>query len=170
MVMFYNTGLKLRELPKAEWEKGLFMSLMITTEDAIRQKSEALSRALRAMAQGQMLSVVNPEQTVEAFWKEFPDQAPRPSDRDKAMRDSLNRLNTQNALNGTPPTMPKANLVAHQWGHLSVDAWARIQDNLFRVGSLSRKVDPATFIDASFTEQANRFDRAKVIALSEARQ
>lgn len=165
MVMFRNIGLKLRDLPKAEWEKDLFMSTMVTTEDVIRRKPDAVARTLRAMAQGQMLSVVNPELTVETFWKQFPDQAPKPDNRDRAFQDGLARINAQNLLNGTPPGLPREQIISHQWGHVSAEAWERVQDNLFRVGTLSKKLDAASFIDTRFTAQANAFDRGKVIAL-----
>ena len=75
---------------------------------------------------------------------------------------------SQNALNGTPPDMPRDKLAAHQWGQVSVAAWERIQDNLFRVGTIKKKADAAEFVDTRFGAAANTFDRAKVIALGTA--
>lgn len=164
VLMLRSSGLKLTELPKAEWEKGLYISVAVVSEDAIAKKPDAIARALRAMAQGQMLAVANPEKSVEAFWKQYPDQAPRANDRDKAFRDSLARLQWQNQLNGTAELHGDA-LMARRWGEQSAEIWSRLQDNLFRVGSLPRKLDPQLFFDTRFEEQANAFDRAKVMAL-----
>jgi NitT/TauT family transport system substrate-binding protein len=167
ILMLRNAGLNLRELPKADWEQGLYISVVAASEDAIAKKPDAIARALRAMAQGQMVSAGNPGKTVEAFWKQYPDQAPRPNDREKAFRENLARVNWQNKLNGTEGLTGDA-LRNYRWGAQSAEVWGRLQDNLFRVGSLPRKIDPQAFFDARFEDQANAFDRAKVMAISDA--
>lgn len=167
--MMRYAGLKLRDLPKADWEKGLYQYVATTTQDVLNRKPEALRRALRAMAQGQMASVTSPEQTIEAFWRQYPDQAPKPDARDKAFEQNLVRVNDQNKLLGLPPNWTREQLMTHQWGIMTLEAWTRTQDNLFRVGSLKAKVDPNRFFDNQFITYANGFDRAKIFALGAAK-
>lgn len=157
--LFTLSGLKLRELPKASWEHGMYQYVATTREDVIAGKSEALRSALRGMAQGQMMSVVSPTLTVEAFWKQFPDQAPKPGEREKALSQNLYRVERQNRLVGLPENADKATIMKFAWGEQSLDAWSRIQDKLVRVGTLKNRTEPARFFDNRFIAYANDFDR-----------
>jgi NitT/TauT family transport system substrate-binding protein len=78
IAQFRYAGVKLRDLPKAEWEKGLYQYIGTATQQVIDSKADALTRSLRAMARAQLLTLVSPELTIEAFWKLYPDQAPKP--------------------------------------------------------------------------------------------
>jgi NitT/TauT family transport system substrate-binding protein len=167
LLMMRYAGLKLRDLPKADWEDGLYQYVAATTDSVIAKKPETLGRALRAMAQGQMFFALSPEKTVEAFWRQYPDQAPRPDTRDKAMDQNLARVREQVKLIGLPANFTKQQVLAHQWGEQTLKAWSRMQENLLRVGSLAKKVDPATLFDNRFIAPANEFDRTKVVALAE---
>ena len=102
----------------------------------------------------------------EAFWKQYPDQAPKPGDRDKAMDQNLYRVRAQQHLVGLPPNWTKEQVLAQQWGLQTLEAWTRMQDNLLRVGSLNKKVDPNRLFDNQFIAYANGFDRAKIMALA----
>ena len=166
LLMMRYSGLGLRELPRADWEQGLYQYVAATTTTMIQEKPDVLRRALRAMVRGQMFFVIAPEMTVEAFWKQYPDQAPRSGDREKAMDQNLVRVRDQANLIGLPPDWTRDQLMAHQWGQQSLSAWSRMQDNLLRVGSLTHKVDPATLFDDQFNAYANDFDRAKLFALA----
>jgi hypothetical protein len=42
-----------------------------------------------------------------------------------------------------------------------------MQDVLLRVGSLTRKTDPASLFDDQFNAYANGFDRAQIVAMAE---
>jgi NitT/TauT family transport system substrate-binding protein len=166
IAQFRYAGIKLRDLPKADWEKGLYQYIGTTTQDVIEKKSDALQRALRAMARAQMLTVVSPELTIEAFWKQYPDQAPRPEQRAAAFQQNLARVNQQNTIVGVGTNPTKEQLMTFRWGANSLDAWSRMQNNLLRVGSLSNKVDPARFFDNRFIDYANKFDREKLFQLA----
>lgn len=167
LLMMRYGGLKLRDLPKADWEEGLYQYVAATTEDVISKKPEALRRALRAMAQGQMFFALSPEKTVEAFWKQYPDQAPRPDGREKAMDQNLARVREQVKLIGLPENFTREQVLSHRWGEQSLSAWSRMQDNLMRVGSLSKKVAPGALFDNRFIDAANDFDRATLARLAE---
>lgn len=169
LAMFRFAGLKLRELPKADWEKGLYQYLAASTQDVIEKKSDALARAIRGMAQGQMMSIVAPELTVEAFWRQYPDQAPKPDARATAFQQNLFRVREQNAIMGISPNPTREQLMTHRWGDQTLHAWSRIQENLIRIGSLTNRVDPARFFDNRFINYANQFDRAKLFELAKRR-
>jgi len=166
IAQFRYAGIKLNDLPKADWEQGLYQYIAVTRQDVIDQNADGLRRTLRAMARAQMLSVVSPELTIEAFWKQYPDQAPKPDQRKVAFEQNMARVEAQNKIIGTPPNPSKEQLMKQRWGENSLEAWRRMQDNLLRVGSLQNKVDPAKFFDNRFIDYANGFDREKVYQLA----
>jgi NitT/TauT family transport system substrate-binding protein len=167
MLMMRYAGLRLRELPKADWEKGLYQYVVVTTEDTIAKRPEALRRALRAMAQGQMFFALSPEKTVEAFWRQYPDQAPKPDARAKAMDQNLVRIREQLKQIGLPENFTREQVMTHKWGNQTIEAWTRMQENLLRVGSLTKKTDPVKLFDNQFIPAANDFDHAKLARLAE---
>lgn len=162
IAQFRYAGVKLRDLPKAEWEKGLYQYVGTTTQQVIDQKADALTRALRAMARAQMLSHVSPEATIEAFWKQYPDQAPKPDQRQAAFEQNLARVKQQNTITGVSPNPSREDLMKQRWGENDRDAWARMQEQMLRIGSLKNKVDPGRFYDNRFIAAANQFDRQKI--------
>jgi NitT/TauT family transport system substrate-binding protein len=166
IAQFRYAGVKLRDLPKAEWERGLYQYIATTTQQVIDEKADALRRTLRAMARAQMLSVVSPELTIEAFWKQYPDQAPKPDQRATAFEQNMARVRQQNTLVGVAQNATKQQLMSMRWGENSLDAWTRMENNLLRVRSLKNKVDPARFFDNRFIDYANGFDREKIYQLA----
>jgi NitT/TauT family transport system substrate-binding protein len=169
LAMFGFAGLKLRDLPKASWEKGLYQYIATTTQNVIQTKPDALRRALRGMAQGQMLAAVSPEKTIEAFWRQYPDQAPKPDARETAWQQNLVRIRQFNSTNGTIAGATRDQLAKHRWGNQTLQAWSQIQENLVKIGGVSKKVDPSSLFDNQFLDYANGFDRSQLIALADAK-
>jgi NitT/TauT family transport system substrate-binding protein len=167
MLMMRYAGLRLRELPKADWEKGLYQYVVIATEDTIAKRPEVLRRALRAMAQGQMFLALSPEKSVEAFWRQYPEQAPKPDAREKAIDQNLVCIREQLKQIGLPENFTREQVMTHKWGNQTIEGWTRMQENLLRVDSLSKKVDPARLFDNQFIPAANDFDHAKLAKLAE---
>jgi NitT/TauT family transport system substrate-binding protein len=166
IAQFRYAGVELRDLPKADWEEGLYQYIATTRQQVIEEKPDALARTLRAMARAQMLSHVSPELTIEAFWKQYPDQRPRPGDRATAFQQNLARVSQQNTITGVGPNPTRERLMKHRWGENDLSAWSRMQENLLRIGSLQKKVDAARFFDNRFIDAANNFDRAKIYQLA----
>jgi hypothetical protein len=83
------------------------------------------------------------------------------------MDQNLSRIRDQTKLIGLPPDWTREQLMTHQWGQQSLSAWRRMQDVLLRVGSLTRKTDPASLFDDQFNAYANGFDRAQIVAMAE---
>lgn len=166
IAQFRYAGVELRDLPKADWEEGLYQYIATTRQQVIEEKPDALARTLRAMARAQMLSHVSPELTIEAFWKQYPDQRPRPGDRATAFQQNLARVSQQNTITGVGPNPTREQLMKHRWGENDLSAWSRMQENLLRIGSLQKKVDAARFFDNRFIDAANNFDRAKIYQLA----
>jgi hypothetical protein len=110
--------------------------------------------------------VVSPELTIEAFWKQYPDQAPKPDQRASAFQQNMARVLAQNTILGIAPNPTREQLLTHRWGENSLDAWTRTQNNLLRVGSLANKVDPSRFFDNRFIDYANGFDREKIFRMA----
>ncbi|MDB5821109.1 MAG: NMT1/THI5-like protein [Rhizobacter sp.] len=165
LTVMRSAGLKLREFPKAPWENGFYNYVAAVRTQTIVEKASALQKAVRAMAQGQMMSLVSPEATVAAYWQQYPDQMPKPEDRAAAMASNVNRLSQVNPGIALPATAEQ--LSAQKWGENSADVFGRIQDYMVRVGSLSKKADPATFFDNRFVDGGNQFDRTKLFAMAD---
>jgi NitT/TauT family transport system substrate-binding protein len=159
LVMMGQAGLKLRKLPKAEWEAGFYQYVGVTKQETIDNNADTLSRVVRAFVQGQMLSFIAPKVTVEGFWKQHPDQEPRPGDREKALESNVGRLQAYNAEQGLPLDASKEQIMEHQWGAQNLPVWTRMQEAMLRVKLISKKIDPQDLFDNSFTEEANKFDR-----------
>ncbi|MBO6541072.1 MAG: NrtA/SsuA/CpmA family ABC transporter substrate-binding protein [Rhizobiaceae bacterium] len=168
LALFRYSGLELRNLPKADWEQGLYQYVAATRQDVIDTKPEALKRALRAMARSQMLSVVSPKATIDAFWKQYPDQAPKAGEEEAAFGQALARVRQQNTVIGIESNPSRETIMSHQWGKQELSSWDRMQENLLRVGSLKNKVDPATLFDDQFSAYANDFDREQIYELAAA--
>jgi NitT/TauT family transport system substrate-binding protein len=169
IAQFRYAGVKLRDLPKADWEKGLYQYIGTTRQDVIDSKADAMTRTLRAMARAQLLTLVSPELTIEAFWKQYPDQAPKPDQRQVAFEQNMARVKQQNTIIGAGPNPTRDELSKFRFGENDHGAWARMQENLLRTGSLKNKVDPARFYDNRFIDAANRFDRQKIFQLAKSR-
>ena len=166
IAQFRYAGVKLRDLPKADWEKGLYQYVGTTTQQVIDTKADALTRSLRAMARAQLLTLVSPELTIEAFWKQYPDQAPKPDQRQVAFEQNMARVKQQNTIIGAGLNPTRDELMKFRFGENDPSAWARMQENMLRIGSLKNKVDPAKFYDNRFIDAANKFDREKVYKLA----
>jgi NitT/TauT family transport system substrate-binding protein len=166
IAQFRYAGVKLRDLPKADWEKGLYQYVGTTTQQVIDTKADALTRTLRAMARAQLLTLVSPELTIEAFWKQYPDQAPKPDQRQVAFEQNMARVKQQNTIIGVGSNPTRDELMKFQFGTNDPSAWARMQENMLRIGSLKNKVDPSKFYDNRFIAAANKFDREKVFKMA----
>lgn len=164
--MYRYAGVKLRDLPKAPWEEGLYQFIGTTTQQVIDTKADALRRTLRAFSRAQLLSHVSPPLTIEAFWKQYPDQAPKPGDRQTGFDQNMARVKTQNTITGAGANPTREQLMKHRWGENSLQSWSRMQENLLRVGSLKNKVDPQRFFDNRFIDYANQFDRERIFKLA----
>src|SRR3954470_7149611 len=165
IAQFRYAGVKLRDLPKADWEKGLYQYVGTTTQQVIDTKADALTRTLRARASAQLLTLVSPERPIEAFWKQYPDQAPKPDQRQVAFEQNMARVKQQNTIIGVGTNPSREDLMKFRFGANDASAWARMQENMLRIGSLKNKVDPSKFYDNRFIDAANKFDRQKVFQL-----
>ncbi len=165
LTVLASAGLKLRELPKGEWETGLYNYVAAVKQETIDRKPDALRRMLRGMAQGQMMSALSPEQTVEAFWQRYPDQAPKPEERQAQLEYNVRRVKASPLP--IPDKATREQIAAVKWGVQTSDVFNRLQDTMVKVGSLSHKVDPATLYDNRFVDYANDFDRSKLFAMAD---
>lgn len=164
LTVIASAGLKLRELPKGDWEMGLYNYVAVAKAETIERKPDVLKRALRGMAQGQMMSVLSPEKTVEAFWQRYPDQAPKPEDRQAQLEYNVKRVRALPLP--VPYGAPKEQVNAVRWGEQSSDVYNRLQDTLVMVGTLGKKVDPGSLYDNRFIEYANQFDRTALYTMA----
>jgi len=76
------------------------------------------------------------------------------------------RVKQQNTIIGVGSNPTRDELMKFQFGTNDPSAWARMQENMLRIGSLKNKVDPSKFYDNRFIAAANKFDREKVFKMA----
>lgn len=61
-------------------------------------------------------------------------------------------------------SIPLNQSVTEQFGDLRVDVRLKVQDQMIKVGEISQEYDTNSFLDPSYSDPANGFDKAEVAA------
>lgn len=120
--------------------------------DAIEERREAVEGFLRAWSKGMYVSVNHPD-VVETMLRSA---VPEEWENEAAGMSLLRGVIGMNVS-----TTERA-------GDLQTDVWASIQPRLLSSGAIEREVDPAEFLNDTYIEAANDFDRAEVDAEADA--
>jgi NitT/TauT family transport system substrate-binding protein len=118
----------------------------------IEDRREAVEGFLRAWSKGMYVSVNHPD-VVETMLREA---VPEEWENEAAGMSLLRGVIGMNVS-----TTERA-------GDLQTDVWASIQPRLLSSGAIEREVDPADFLNDTYIEAANDFDRAEVDAEADA--
>jgi NitT/TauT family transport system substrate-binding protein len=107
---------------------------------SLEEKRDIIEPFLRGWAMAQHAGVVDTKATAAACRETIPEQF---EDLESGMR-LMNNGVYVNMLRRTK-----------DYGELQPDVWASIQGPYVKLGEISKEIDPATFLDASFIEAAN---------------
>ncbi len=120
--------------------------------DAIEEKREAMEGFLRAWSKGVHVSTFNPEVVEKMLREAVPEEW-----EDEAAGKSL--------LEGV---IPMNISVTERIGDVQTNVWTDIQPRLLSSGAITEEVDVSTFLNDTYIEASNDFDRAEVEAEVEA--
>lgn len=114
--------------------------------DMIEPKREAMEGFLRAWSKGMYASVGNAEMVEKMLRAAVPEEWENDA-AGKSLLDGVMPMNTSS----TP-----------RLGDLQSDVWAAIQPRLVSSGAISEKVDVADFLNDTYIDAANDFDKSEV--------
>ena len=132
-------GVQIRNITPPEVSQNPGNSMAIwgpTTEE----KREKIAKFLKGWAQAQHAGIVDTKLTASACRVAIPEQF-------ENVENGLRMIN--NSVYGTQVRRTKV------YGELQPDVWALIQPPYLKQKEISKELDPATFLDASFIEAAN---------------
>ena len=115
---------------------------------AIEEKREAIEGFLRAWSKGLHVSTFNPEVVEKMLRSAVPEEW-----EDEAAGKSL--------LEGV---IPMNISVTERIGDVQTEVWKNIQPRLVSSGAIEKEVDVSTFLNDTYIDAANDFDRAEVEA------
>ena len=132
---------------------------MQKTIDADPAMVEAISRGA---AKATLFAWTNPECTLKIHWKHFPSTKPTGADEATLVKWDLKLLETQLDTMKAAHEMHGGKLI----GAINPDAYARMQDFMFKEGIIKRTVPVQQMLinKPGFIEAVNRFDRNAIIA------
>ena len=113
----------------------------------LEEKRDIIEPFLRGWAMAQHAGVVDTKATASACRVTIPEQF-------ENLETGMNLMNTGIYINMLRRTK--------DYGELQPDVWASIQGPYVRLGEISKEIDPATFLDASFIEAANDWELMEV--------
>jgi NitT/TauT family transport system substrate-binding protein len=132
-------GVQIRNItpPEVSQNPGNSMAVWAPT---IEEKREKIARFLKGWAMAQHAGIVDTKLTASACRVAIPEQF-------ENVENGLRMIN--NSVYGTQVRRTKV------YGELQPDVWALIQPPYLKQKEISKELDPATFLDASFIEAAN---------------
>ena len=132
-------GVQIRNItpPEVSQNPGNSMAVWAPT---IEEKREQIARFLKGWAMAQHAGIVDTKLTASACRVAIPEQF-------ENVENGLRMIN--NSVYGTQVRRTKV------YGELQPDVWALIQPPYLKQKEISKELDPATFLDASFIEAAN---------------
>ena len=148
---FGDAGLEVENILPEGFE-GLPVGGYVTTEDALEPDSKVV-KFLRALAKGTYVALERPEIAELVTQEVAPEQWREPEV-------------AQFLLEGLYSTL--APYDGTTFGVIKQDRWESAQDLLVEVGAMDESADLDTFLDDSFIEEINDWDRAKVLAEADA--
>lgn len=152
-------GYDVRMLPNTEAEENQYSYNLFATEDYIEENPDVIEGIGRATAKATIFLKTNPEAAVRAFWKEYPDRAPKDPNDPEAMERDLAILNAQ------IQDMAADELPADfAWGSQEEEVFAQMQEYLVEAGSITDPIDPEKYYTNEFAEQYVAFDPEAIIA------
>lgn len=151
-------GYELRMLPNTEAEENQYSYNLFATEEYIEENPDVIEGIGRATAKATVFLKTNPEAAVRAFWKAYPDRAPKdPNDREALERDLA-------ILKAQIHDMAADELPADfAWGSQEEAVFTQMQDYLVEAGSIADPIDPKKFYINEFAAKYVDFDPAPII-------
>lgn len=151
-------GYAVRILPVPPDEMDQYSYNLFATQSFLAKNPDVLAKLGRATAKATVFLMTNPEAAVRAFWKQYPDRAPKDRNDPKALATDLAIIKAQIVDMGADQ-LP----VDFQWGSQQAAIFEKIENYLVNAGQISGPIAPTDLFTNAFAAQYNQFDHSIII-------
>jgi NitT/TauT family transport system substrate-binding protein len=151
-------GYAVRVLPVPPDEMDQYSFNLFATQSFLAKNSDVLAKIGRATAKATVFLKTNPEAAVRAFWKQYPDRAPKDRNDPKALATDLAIIKAQMVDMGADQ-LP----VDFQWGSQQAAIFEKIENYLVNAGQISAPIAPTDLFTNAFAAQYNQFDHSIIV-------
>ena len=151
-------GYAVRILPLTPAELDQYSYNLFATQSFIAKNPDIIVKLGRATAKATVFLMTNPEAAVRAFWKQYPDRAPKGMNDPRALANDLVILKSQIVDMGADQ-LP----VDFAWGSQQAAIFAKIEDYLVTAGQISSPIAPTGLFTNAFATQYNQFDHSIIV-------
>ena len=151
-------GYAVRILPLTPAEMDQYSYNLFATQSFIAKNPDVIAKLGRATAKATVFLMTNPEAAVRAFWKQYPDRAPKNRTDPKALANDLAIIKSQMVDMGADQ-LP----VDFAWGSQQAADFAKIEDYLVSAGQISSPIAPTGLFTNAFAAQYNQFDHSMAV-------
>jgi NitT/TauT family transport system substrate-binding protein len=151
-------GYAVRILPVSPAEMDQYSYNLFATQSFLAKSPDVIAKIGRATAKATVFLMTNPEAAVRAFWKQYPDRAPKDRNDPKALSTDLAIIKAQIVDMGADQ-LP----VDFSWGSQQAAIFAKIENYLVNAGQISAPISPTDLFTNAFAAQYNQFDHSLIV-------
>jgi NitT/TauT family transport system substrate-binding protein len=151
-------GYAVRILPVTPDEMDQYSYNLFATQSFLAKNPDVLAKLGRATAKATVFLMTNPEAAVRAFWKQYPDRAPKDRNDPKALATDLAIIKAQMVDMGADQ-LP----VDFAWGSQQAAIFEKIENYLVNAGQISAPIAPTDLFTNAFAAQYNQFDHSIIV-------
>ncbi len=151
-------GYAVRILPVPPDEMDQYSYNLFATQSFLAKNPDVLAKLGRPTAKATVFLMTNPEAAVRAFWKQYPDRAPKDRNDPKALATDLAIIKAQMVDMGADQ-LP----VDFQWGSQQAAIFEKIENYLVNAGQISAPIAPTDLFTNAFAAQYNQFDHSLIV-------
>ena len=155
-------GYAVRILPVMPAEMDQYSFNLFATQSFLAKNPDVIAKIGRATAKATVFLMTNPEAAVRAFWKQYPDRAPK--DRNDPKKDPGALANDLAIIKSQMVDMGADQLpVDFEWGSQQAAIFEKIEADLVNAGQISGPITPTDLFTNAFAAQYNQFDHSIIV-------
>ena len=151
-------GYAVRVLPPTSTEMDQYSFDLFATQSFIAKNPDVIAKIGRATAKATVFLMTNPEAAVRAFWKQYPDRAPKDRNDPKALANDLAILKSQ-IHDMAADQLP----VDFAWGSQQAAIFDELEAYLASAGQISQPIAATDLFTNAFAAQYNQFDHPIIV-------
>jgi NitT/TauT family transport system substrate-binding protein len=129
---------------------------LIVRDDDVKAKSKAIAGFGRAVAQGTLFTLENPEAAVRIVWKRYPETKPTGKSDKEALDDGMHVVQSRFH------TWKIDNRKTKKWGYSEESDYSDFMDFMLQQGLIKAKVPVGDLVTNQFVNDFNNFDEKKI--------
>jgi NitT/TauT family transport system substrate-binding protein len=129
---------------------------LIVRDDDVKPKSKTIAGFGRAVAQGTLFTLENPEAAVRIVWKRYPETKPTGKSDKEALDDGMHVVQSRFH------TWKIDNRKTKKWGYNEESEYSEFMDFMLQQGLIKAKVPVSDLLTNQFVSDFNAFDEKKV--------